>query len=134
VKPLRIVQRLSLVLWAGSLWSTLWVAGLLFNLLSDRHMAGVIAGRLFSIETYLGLLVAALTLLSPRRANFRLGVAAAALLAVNEWLLQPAMNSSRVHGSALGLGFGAWHGVAAALYVVACLCVLVVVYKDEAGA
>ena len=127
----RTLLRLGLVLWAGSLWSLLWVASVLFQQLKDRHGAGLIAGTLFSIETYLGLIVAALALLLPGRAKFRLGYAAAALLAANEWMLKPAMSSAQVHGSAWGLGFGAWHGLAAALYLVACICVFIVVYKDE---
>jgi hypothetical protein len=127
----RAVLRLGIVLWAGSLWSLLWVAAILFRLLSDPHSAGLIAARLFSIETYLGLGVAALALLSPGRAHFRAGYAAAALLAANEWILKRAMSSAQVHGGALGLNFGAWHGVSAALYLAACLCVFIVVYQDE---
>jgi hypothetical protein len=131
VKLLRAVLHVALVLWAGSLWSLLWVAAILFQLPSDRHSAGLIAARLFGIETYLGLGVAALALLLPGRAHFRFGFAAAALLAANEWILKRAMSSAQIHGRALGLGFGAWHGVSAALYVAACICVFVVVYNDE---
>ena len=50
--------RVLLVLWAGSLWSLVWVAPTLFRAQSDRHLAGVLAGRLFSVETYLGVAVA----------------------------------------------------------------------------
>jgi hypothetical protein len=123
--------RLLLALWAGSLWSLLWVAAVLFQFLTDRHAAGLIAARLFSIETYLGLGVAVLALLVPGRGRFVSGFLAAALLAVNEWLLKREMILAQAHGSALGLGFGAWHGVSAGLYVLACLCVAVMIYKDE---
>ena len=54
-----------------------------------------------------------------------------ALLAVNEWLLKRAMSLAQAHGSAFGLGFGAWHGVSAGLYVLACFCVVVLIYQDE---
>ncbi len=120
-----------ITLWAGSLWSLLWVAAVLFQTLSDRHTAGLIAARLFSIETYLGLAVAVLALLLPGRGRFGLGFLAVTLLAANEWLLKRAMSLAQAHGSAWGLGFGAWHGVSAGLYVLACLCVLIVIYKDE---
>lgn len=120
-----------LVLWAGSLWSLLWVATTVFHFLSDRHMAGLIAARLFSIETYLGLGIGVLALLLPGRGRFRLGFIAAALLASNEWILKRAMSLAQAHGSALGLGFGAWHGVSAVLYLLACLLVLVMIYQDE---
>ena len=120
-----------ITLWAGSLWSLLWVATVLFRFLSDRHTAGLIAARLFSIETYLGLAAAALAVMLPGRGRFRAGYLAVALLAVNEWLLKRAMSLAQTQGSALGLGFGAWHGVSAGLYVLACLCVVVLIYQDE---
>src|SRR6267142_2134310 len=125
------VFRVLTVLWAGSLWSLLWVAAVLFHFQSDKHLAGVIAGRLFSVETYLGLAVAAFALVLPGRGGFRLGFVAVALLAVNEWLLTPAMRLARAHGGTAYLSFGAWHGISAGLYVLACLCVLVMISKDE---
>jgi hypothetical protein len=112
-----------LVLWAGSLWSLLWVASTLFNLQSDRHVAGLIAARLFSIETYLGLLVAAFALLFPHRRKFALGFTAALLLAFNEWVLKLFMTLARENGVAGGLSFGAWHGVSAVIYLLACCAV-----------
>ena len=126
-RPFRVL----ITLWAGSLWSVVWVAAALFRYVGDRHTAGFIAARLFSVETYLGLAVAALALLLPNRVRFRLGFVAVALLAFNEWILKRVMGAAQAHGSALGLGFGAWHGVSAALYILACLCVLIMVYKDE---
>ena len=123
--------RVLTVLWAGSLWSLLWVAAILFQFLSDRHQAGAIAGRLFGIEAYLGMAVAALAVMLPGRGRFRSGFVAVALLAVNEWLITPAMQAARSHGSLAGLGFGAWHGISAVLYLLACLCVLVMIYQDE---
>jgi hypothetical protein len=131
VKILARPFRVLITLWAGSLWSLLWVAAVLFRFLSDRHSAGLIAARLFSIETYLGLAVAALALMLPGRGRFRAGFLAVALLVVNEWILKRVMNQAQAHGSALGLGFGAWHGISAALYVLACVCVLVMIYKGE---
>ena len=126
-RPFRVLMSL----WAGSLWSLLWVAALLFRFLSDRHMAGFIAARLFGIETYLGLAVAALALMLPGRRRFLPGFVAVALLAFNEWILKAVMARALTHGAAAGLSFGAWHGVSAGLYVLACLCVVVMIYKDE---
>jgi hypothetical protein len=127
-RPFRVL----LVLWAGSLWSLLWVAAALFRFLTDRHTAGLIANQLFSIETYLGLGVAALALMLSRRRRFLLGFVAVALLAFNEWILKAVMTQALAHGgSILGMGFGAWHGVSAGLYVLACLCALVMIYQDE---
>lgn len=129
---LRNVFRVLFVLSAGSLWSlAAWVTPTLFRAQGDRHVAGVLAARLFSIETYVMIAAAALALLLPGRTRMSGVYAAAGLLAVNEWALKPLMESARSHGSAAGLSFGAWHGVSAVLYVVACLAVLLVVWKEN---
>jgi hypothetical protein len=123
---------LLLVLWAGSLWSVgLWVTPILFSAQPDRHLAGVLAGRIFSIETYVGIAVAVLALLLPVRNRFIWGYVAAATLAVNEWGLRPVMAAARAQGSAAGLTFGAWHGVSAVLYVLACLAVLALILRED---
>ena len=131
--------RVLLVLWAGSLWSVgLWVTWTLFGLQPDRHLAGVLAARLLSIECYLGVAVAASAALLPGvrsgaggRLRFLGVVTAAVLLAVNEWALRPVMEVARINGTALGLGFGPWHGVSAILYMIACVAVLVSVWNED---
>lgn len=125
------VFRILWVLWAGSLWSMLWVASIMFHLQSDRHVAGLIAAALFSVETYLGLALGLLAMALPIRSRFRAGFAAIALLLFNEWLLKTVMEAARTHGSALGLGFGPWHGVSAVIYLIACLSVAVLVWQED---
>ena len=132
MKAVRHVFVLLLVLWAGSLWSlAIWVAPVLFNLQSDRHLAGLLAARLFSIETYVGIGAALLAVILPGRRRFLWGYFAVALLLVNEWVLKPVMNGAQAHGTALGLSFGAWHGVAALIYLAACLAAAVLVWKED---
>jgi hypothetical protein len=129
---IRSAFRVLSVLWAGSLWSVgLWVTPILFSALSDRHLAGVLAGRIFSSETYVGIAVAVLALLLPGRTKFVWGYVAAALLAANEWALRPVMAAARTQGTAAGLTFGAWHGVSAVIYLLACLALLVSVWKQD---
>jgi hypothetical protein len=129
---IRNVFRVVLVLWAGSLWSVgLWVTPILFSAQSDRHLAGILAGRVFSIETYVGVAVAVFALLLPGRATFVWGYLAAALLAINEWALRPVMVVARAQGSAAGLTFGAWHGVSAVIYLLACFAVLVLIWRED---
>jgi hypothetical protein len=124
--------RMVLMLWAGSLWSlAAWVAPTLFYLQPDRHLAGVLAARLFTIETALTLAACVLALLSSARARFKGLYAAGILLGVNEWLLKPLMNQAHQAGSALGLGFGAWHGVSALLYLAACGLAVGLVWNDD---
>jgi hypothetical protein len=126
------VFRILWVLWAGSLWSlALWVTPTLFYVQSDRHLAGILAGRMFTVETYVGLAVAVLALLLPGRTRFVWGYFAAAILALNEWALRPVMAAARAHGAAAGLSFGAWHGVSAVLYVAACVAVLGLVWNEN---
>jgi hypothetical protein len=128
---MRSVFRVLLVLWAGSLWSlAVWVAPTLFRAQSDRALAGLLAARLFAIETYVGMGVAVLALLS-QRAKFKWGYAAAALLAVNEWALKPVMALAHARGAIFGLSFGAWHGIAAVIYVSACLAVVALICRES---
>ncbi len=45
-----VSQRILLTFWVGGLWAIGYVAvPVLFNMISDRYLAGGIAGRLFSI-------------------------------------------------------------------------------------
>ncbi len=129
------------MLWAGSLWSTVWVALTIFHSQPDRHLSGVLAARLFAIETYLGVAVAlfawARGKFAPQAAarlaapSFRAGYLAVALLLFNEWVLKAIMDRALAQGSALGLGFGPWHGVSALVYLAACLAVVVAVSSGE---
>ena len=122
--------RVLLVLWAGSLWSLAGVAFILFHVQSDRHLAGVVVGRLLTGETYLGVAVGVLALLLPGRTQFVWGYVAALLMALNEWGLRRVMDVAHSRGTAWGLGFGAWHGVSAVLYGLACIAVLVVIWRE----
>jgi hypothetical protein len=117
---IRNAFRVLFVLWAGSLWSlAAWVAPTLFHVQSDRHLAGMLAARLFTIETYAGLAVAALALLLPGRTRFVWCYVAAALLAVDEWVLKRFMEQAHAHGAS------------AALYLLACIAVLRLVWKED---
>jgi hypothetical protein len=127
----RRARTVLLVLWAGSLWSLTWVTHTLFYAQDDRHLAGVLAGRLFTIETYVGVAAGVLALLLPGRTQFVWGYVAAGLLAVNEWALRRVMAAAHAQGTVAGLTFGAWHGVSAVLYVLACLAVLRLIWNED---
>jgi len=132
VKTLRNVLRVALVLWAGSLWSmAAWVAPTLFYSQGDRHLAGLLAARLFTIETYVGVGVALFAFILPGRSRFLWGYLAVLLLAINEWGLKRAMSAAQAHGTAAHLSFGAWHGIGAILYLAACAGVLFLVWKED---
>jgi hypothetical protein len=129
---IRNAFRVLLVLWAGSLWSlAAWVAPTLFFAQGDRRLAGLLAARLFSIQTYLGVAVAVIAILLPGRSKMLWIYVAVALLAVNEWVLKSLMTVAHARGAAFGLTFGAWHGVSAVLYVLACLGVVLIVWNQD---
>jgi hypothetical protein len=123
--------RLLFVLWAGSLWSTVWVALTIFRSQPDRHLSGLLAARLFSIETYLGVAVTLVAALQGKRSGFRYCYLAAALLLFNECVLKAFMDRALAAGSALGMGFGPWHGISALVYLAACVAVAAYLYHDN---
>ncbi len=129
----RGAYRVLLVLWAGSLWSlALWVAPTLFFAQPDRHLAGLLAARLFAVETYVGLAVAVWGLALPGRGQLRGIYIAVALLAINEWIVKRLMEQAHAQGAVIGLSFGGWHGVAQIGYLIACLLVLWAVWRGGA--
>jgi hypothetical protein len=124
--------RVLLVLWAGSLWSlAAWVAPTLFFAQGDRQLAGVLAARLFGIETYVSVATALAALLLPGRMKFRWLYVAAGLMLCNEYGLKPVMALAHAQGAVLGLTFGAWHGVSALLYVLACWAAILLIWNDD---
>jgi Domain of unknown function (DUF4149) len=124
--------RVLLVLWAGSLWAmALIVAPTLFHAQHDVELAGMLAGRLFSIEAYLALATASLALSLPGRTKFLWGYAAALLLAIVQWVIGPRMVAAHLHGLAWGIGFGAWHGIAALLYGGACIVAVLLIWDYD---
>jgi hypothetical protein len=135
-------------LWVGSLWAIGYVAApTLFASLSDRVLAGTIAGSLFRVEAWLSLACAAILLLlifrtpaaadtamepglktgapTSRRRLLQL-VAAMALCTVFGYFgLQPFMAAIRATAAAAGgmqadarLHFGLLHGAASGIYLI----------------
>jgi hypothetical protein len=127
------VASILIAFWAGSLWTICGlVAPSLFAVLEDRKLAGQLAARFFLIETWIGVAMGAVLLgLSfsgklelPARS---LVVVAAALPLVSHLVLGPLMERARAAGD-MGR-FGILHGIAGACFLMACLAMLVVVWK-----
>ena len=131
------VCRAVLTLWVGSLWTIGYlVAPALFALLSDRAVAGRIAGELFHIELWVTLACApafVLCELAQRRRGFRL---AAPVLILGAQLVIEILLRPRIAASAPGTSAFAWlHGAAAMLYLSASLLGLwLVVARPRVGA
>ncbi|MEE4377538.1 MAG: DUF4149 domain-containing protein [Candidatus Competibacteraceae bacterium] len=138
---IRVGEHLLTVIWIGSLWTIGFiVAPTLFHVLDDRALAGVIAGHLFSIESYLGLLCGGLLLLiawyntsTGQRFSWRVGLLATMLVivGVGEFGLQPMLAALKAQG--LSAEFARWHGVSATLYLLNSLLGLVVVATSHQG-
>ncbi|MFO0255033.1 MAG: DUF4149 domain-containing protein [Betaproteobacteria bacterium] len=129
------LQSIAATLWVGGLWiSGFVVAPLLFSRLDDRVLAGLLAGRVFSLIAWIGI-GCAIYLIVFRLARagggaFRQGVFWTALLMLlltcaGEFGVQPIMAAlkeqalpQQVMESLLRDRFSAWHGVASVLHVV----------------
>jgi hypothetical protein len=131
------VRLIVAVLWAGSLWTVGYlVAPTLFATLSDRVLAGTIAGAMFHAEAMLslGCALALLVLLkfatpdwAPRRRRTMLAQVAAMVLCTvaSHYGLQPMMAELRAAAGPAGVmesaarsRFGMLHGVSSVLYLV----------------
>ena len=128
----QITERILLTLWVGGLWSVGYiVAPTLFAMLDDRSLAGAVAGQLFSIMSYIGL-VASLVLLSAQfyraecvwHRNWRIWVLLVMLLVIvtGEFYLQPLMaelkTAGLIEGSENARRFGQLHGIASVLFLI----------------
>jgi Domain of unknown function (DUF4149) len=144
------LQSIAVTLWVGGLWVIgLIVAPLLFRVLTDRSLAGMLAGQLFATITYIGLGCGAYLLLF-RLARFGgqafmqlffwSALLMMALSAAGQFGVQPIMASlkqqalpSEVMHSLFRDRFAAWHGVSSVLYVIECALGLVIVLQHGRG-
>ena len=133
-----IGQRILLTLWVGGLWTAGYiVAPMLFHVLDDRRLAGQIAGELFTVISYIGLVCGVLLLIS---VLYQAGqhwrrtwqawalVAMLVLIGIGEFVLQPmthvlkdATPQGFIEGSAEAARFGMLHGVASILFLMTSL-------------
>ncbi len=131
-------QRLLLTVWVGGLWTTGYlVAPTLFQVVDDRRLAGEIAGKIFSVMSYVGLACGALLLLviiyQASRAWARTWqvwvlVTMLLLVSIGEFLLQPMIQALKavtpdgfIEGSTSAARFGMLHGVSSLLFLVTSL-------------
>jgi len=126
------VERLLLTVWVGGMWAVGYiVAPVLFHML-DRVQAGTVAGQLFSIMSYLGLVSGGLLLISllldkgkGLLLQWRGSVLVVMLLVicVGQFILQPQMVALREAGLS-GNNYHAFmrlHGVSQILFLIASL-------------
>lgn len=138
---------LLLTLWVGALWMTAITASVLFQTIPDRQLAGQVAGRLFTIVSYIGL-GSGLWLLVQRLASegfsaFKQGLFWVVfmmwvLVLIGEFGIQPLLAQLKasalpndVMQSVFASRFRTWHGVASIAYLVECLLGVWLVVKSS---
>lgn len=143
-----MAYRLSLImvtLWAGALWSAGISAYVLFDSLQDKQLAGMLAGKLFTVVTYIGMVSAFYLLIhrlvqdgtaALKQAFFWAVFVMLLLVLAGHFGVQPILESLKAQAlpadvmqSVFADRFRSWHGVASVAYLVECLLALVVVLK-----
>jgi hypothetical protein len=130
----RHLATLSITLWVGGMWMLGYVVvPVLFKLLPDRQFAGMVAGQLFTLLAYIGI-VSALYLLifqmqqfghaALHRRFFRLTAAMLLLVLIGQFVLQPILADLKlqalpldVMNSAFSGQFKTWHAVSGVLFL-----------------
>ena len=143
-----MLARLNLIvvtLWVGALWMTGLTAYVLFDNLQDKQLAGSLAGKLFTVVSYIGM-ASAFYLLVQRLLDYGTGALKQSffwavfvmllLILAGHFGIQPilaqlkadAMPADVMH-SIFAERFGKWHGIASVAYLVECLLGFVLVLK-----
>jgi hypothetical protein len=135
-----------LVLWVGGMWTTGYaVAPMLFTRLDDKQLAGMLAGSLFEVMAWIGI-VAALYLLVYRLVRDGAGASksfffwAVALMlvltAAGQFGVQPVLQDLKdqampgaVMQSAFADRFARWHGASSILYLIQSALGLLLVWR-----
>ena len=129
------LQSIAATLWVGAMWGIGYiVAPVLFSRLGDRALAGLIAGKLFSLIAWVGIACAIYLLLFRmvrygggvfKQGVFWIMLLMLALVCAGEFGVQPIMAAlkeealpKQVMESVLRDRFAAWHGVSSVLYII----------------
>jgi hypothetical protein len=133
-------ERILLTLWVGSLWvAGFVVAPLLFAQLDDRALAGSVAGSLFTLTSYIGLVCGSLLLVfngvNFKCSNWRAVVIVSMLLlvVVGQFVITPMVADLRVQGLTDTPRFGQLHGLASVLFIITSVLGLVLVAAGQQG-
>jgi hypothetical protein len=133
-RHLQFASALLVTTWAGSLWTVCLIAApAAFATLPERRLAGLVVARLFHVETWLGVVAAAMLIgvLAARKhlSKTMLSIISltAALPLISQLVVVPLMNQARAANDMAQ--FGRLHGVSAVLFFTACVSALALVWK-----
>ena len=127
-------EKILLTIWIGALWTIgFLVTPILFGNLDDRQLAGMLAGKMFTAVSFIGLfcgLVLSVSELSRSESfktnkRFWLLIIMLLLVIIGEFLIQPQMAELKQAGLSVGAEFNRLHGIATALYMLNCLFALI---------
>ncbi len=143
-----MLSRLNLIVitfWVGALWTTGLTAYVLFDTLQDKQLAGSLAGKLFTIVSYIGMVSAFYLLIqrlldygtSALKQSFFWAVFVMLLLVLaGHFGIQPLLAQLKtdalpndVMQSVFADRFRNWHGIASVAYLVECLLGVILVLK-----
>ena len=124
----QISEKILLTFWVGSMWTVGYiVAPVLFNML-DKQTAGNVAGQLFTIVSYIGLLSSVVILAGQfyqhglNINNWRIWALLVMLLVIllGQFVLQPMMVELKAAGleGEEARQFGCLHGVSSVLFLI----------------
>ena len=147
LRALPAARVLIITLWAGSIWTVGYLAApTLFATLTDRVLAGTIAGSMFRIEAWLSLACAALLYVlfameqpTPgRRVCQRLVLAMVLCVLIGYFGIQPLMAGLREAAGPAGVmegaartQFGLLHGAASLIYLLQSVLAAMLVLKSR---
>ena len=135
-----------LVMWVGGLWAIGGIAApTLFSEISDRQLAGNVAGELFKAIAWVGMVAGTYLLIYRLGSNgfqalkqpyFWIVLAMLLLVAGQFFGIQPVMQALKqqafpqaVMESAFRDRFATWHGISSAVYLMECLLGLILVWR-----
>ena len=137
-------------LWVGGMWAIGYLAApTLFTTLADKSLAGMLAGKLFTLIAYVGI-VSGSYLLIYRLMNagisafkqkvFWLVLIMLLLTLAGHFGIQPIMNSLKAQAmprevmeSAFRSRFATWHGIASIVYLVESILGLLLIVQQRAN-
>ncbi|MGD8575541.1 MAG: DUF4149 domain-containing protein [Thiohalophilus sp.] len=147
-----IPERIALTLWVGGMWITGYlVAPMLFSVLEDRALAGMLAGRMFTAMSYVGLVCVGLLLVGHFTRSWHDGwrqwrrwvlLLMLLIILTGEFVLQPMMAELKQaglnEGSVAQQRFGMLHGISSTLFLINSLAGLALVIfgldgRDQRG-
>ena len=134
-----------ITLWVGALWMTGISAYTIFHAVTEKQLAGNLAGQLFAIVSYIGM-ASGFYLLIQRLIDFGTGALKQSyfwavfvmllLVLAGHFGIQPILAQLKtdalpndVMNSVVASRFNTWHGVASVAYLVECLLGFVLVLK-----